>query len=244
MSDPSMKVLAQSAKASYDENSTPLASLRDYERQNHLSSPDISVFNHKVEPHHIISHRGTDLHSDTVGKQLKADANILFGNTSHDKIHRDRAKETEKVMKSIKETHPDSKIHLTGHSLGGSTSQHAMIKSKYVRDNVTSHNTFNAGTSPLQTTEIDKNSPKYKEIASKSTHHHIIGDEISRNIQSNMIGKIKKYKNNNKPSIGQHILKFAEKKLKKSKLGSLVHFGADKLLNTLSSHSLNNFTNG
>lgn len=236
--DPSIKDLALASEASYGTDAPP-----DYSRVEDLSTADISTYKHNVNPHYIISHRGTAVDSTTASKQLKADAAILFGNRSHDKLHKARVKQTEKIVKQIKEKDPEHKIHLASHSLGGSTSHEAMVKSAFVRENVSSLNTFNAGTSPLQGKGLSPKNKAYKEIASKSVHHAVEGDEISRNIHSNLIGKKIIYKApKEKPSVGRSILRLAAGHLKTSPLGRLVHFGADKLLNTLSSHSLKNFT--
>lgn len=235
--NPSMSVLAKASESSYSADEAP----SDYEKQHHLSTPDLSVYRHKVEPHHIISHRGTDVHSETASKQLKADLNIAVGNKKSDKLHKQRTKDTEAIVLKIKEQDPSHSIHLTGHSLGGSTAQHAVVKSKIVRDNVSSVDTFNAGSSFLGGKGLSKESKAYKDIAKKSTHHHIVGDSISENVANHMIGRVVKYKNTQKPSIGQHVLNMAKPILAKSALGRVASFVGDKLLNTMSSHSLKNF---
>ena len=239
MNEPDMKVLAKASEASYTKDKTPTP---DYERQHHLSTDDISVYKHKVEPHHIVAHRGTDIHSDTASKQLKADFNIALGNKNSDKLHKERTKKTEEIVRKIKETNPDHTIHLTAHSLGGSTAQHAMSKSKFVRDNVKSLDTFNSGSSLFGGRGLSPNSKAYKDIAGKSTHHHIRGDVISENVDKNMIGRVIKYQNKRKPSVAEHIFKLAKPLLQKSALGRGVAFVGDKILSTLSSHSLKNFT--
>jgi len=239
MNEPTMKVLARAAEASYTKDKTPSP---DYERHQDLSTDDISVYRHKVNPHHIIAHRGTDLHSDTVSKQLEADFNIAIGNKNADKLHRERTKKTEEIVKKIKESNPDHTIHLAAHSLGGSTAQHAISKSKIVRDNVKSLDTFNSGSSLFGDKGLDPNSKAYKDIASKSRHHYIKGDTISENVSKNMIGKIVKYDNKRKPSIARHIFEMAKPLLEKSAIGKGISYVGDKVLTTLSSHSLRNFT--
>lgn len=236
--DPSVKDLALASEASYGTGAPT-----DYSRLNDLSTADISVYKHNVNPHTIIAHRGTDVGSTKANKQIKADVAILFGNKSHDKLHKERVKQTEKIVKQLKETNPENKIYLTGHSLGGSTAHHTIVKSEAVRKNVEQLHTFNAGTSPLQSKEISKKNKAYKEVAEKSTHHAVSGDAISQSIKSNLIGKHITYKAPaEKASIGKTILRLAKPHLEKSPLGRLVHFGAEKILDTLSSHSLKNFT--
>jgi hypothetical protein len=236
--EPSITDLAKAAQSSYTTQAP-----ENYSRIDELSSKDISTYKHNVNPHYIIAHRGTDVGSTTATKQLKADAAILFGNKNHDRIHKNRVQETERIVSKIKETDPEHTIHLSAHSLGGSTAQHAMIKSQIVRDAVKSVDTFNAGTSPLQSKGLGKRNSAYKIIADKSTHHSIQGDEISRNIKSNMIGKTKMYKGpeNKLANVGRAILRIAKPHLEKSPLGKLAHFAGNKLINTLSAHSITNF---
>ena len=236
--EPSIKDLALASEASYG-TSAPA----NYSRVADLSSPDISTYKHNTIDHFVIAHRGTDIGATKASKQIKADVAILFGNKSHDKLHNERVKRTETIVNKLKETNPEHKIYLTGHSLGASSAHQSMVKSEVVRNNVEQLHTFNAGTSPLQGKGLAKSNKAYKVIASKSTHHAVEGDEISRSIRSNLIGKHITYKApKEKPSVGRTILRLAKPHLEKSALGKLVHFGADKLLNTLSSHSLKNFT--
>ena len=241
MSDPSIADLAVANESSYSDNYENAP--EGYSRVDEYSSPDISTFKHSVNPNYIIAHRGTDMSATKKNKQIVADLNILVGNRNQDKLHKERVKETERIVKGIKEKDPKHDIFLTGHSLGGSTAHHAMIKSAVVRNNVKELHTFNAGSSPLQAKGLAKSNKAYKTIAAKSTHHAIQGDAISESIRSNLIGKHKIYKApEEKPSVGRTILRLAKPHLEKSALGKLVHFGASRLLDTLSSHSLKNFT--
>ena len=237
METPSISTLAKAAESAYSQTESPT----DYTRVEEYSSPDISTYRHNKHSHYIVSHRGTDVHAPTAKKDLKADLRILVGDTSQNKFMKDRTKRTEHIVKQIKEKDPEHKIHLTAHSLGGVSSQTSLIKSKVVRDNVDSHNTFNAGTSPFKMKSLASSNPAHKEIAEKSTHHRISGDGISRNVKTNMIGQTKTYKSKRKPNIAQHILNAVKPIAEKSKLGKLAHFGASRLLGTLQSHSIKNF---
>jgi len=234
---PTTQELAKASQATYT-NKTP----EGYSRVDELSSNDIHTYKHNTENHHIIAHRGTDLHADTAKRDLKTDLKILIGQGSHTKVFKDRAKETENIVKKLKEQDPETKIHVTGHSLGGTTAQHALVKSKVVRDNVESLDTFNAGTSPLQKKGLAKSNPAYKEIASKATHHRIGGDDISGSAKTTLIGSHKTYKTNAKPTIARGVLDYLKPKLEKTAAGKIAHFAADRILNTLQSHSLSNFT--
>lgn len=238
MSAPDLSTLAQASESAY---STVNTNPKDYSKVNELSSADISTFKHNLDNIYLVAHRGTDLHSNEKTKQIKADLGILVGNRDQNKLHKQRTKETERIIKSIKKMDPEHKVYLTGHSLGGSTAHHAMVKSPYVRENVTELHTFNAGSSPLQSKGLSPRNKAYSVIENKSTHHRIAGDEISASIKSNLIGTNKTYKNKQKPSVAQMVLNVAAPLLKSSPLGALAHFGASKIADTFSAHSLNNF---
>lgn len=234
---PTITQLAKASEATYTKEPPD-----NYKMINELSDNDIHTYKHNTENHHIIAHRGTDLLANTAKRDLKTDLKILLGQGSHTKLFNNRAKKTEDIVKKLKEQDPETKIHLTGHSLGGSTAQHALIKSNVVRDNTESLDTFNSGTSPLQKKGLAKSNPAYKVIAGKATHHRMEGDEISANANISLIGKVKNYKTNGKPSIARAVLDYLKPKLNHSITGKILHFTADKILNTLESHSLSNFT--
>ena len=167
---------------------------------------------------------------------------ILIGDKSNTDFLKDRTKHTEKVVNAIKLKEPHSKIHLTGHSLGGHSAQQAMLDSYDVRNKVDSLDTFNMGSSPFKVGEpMAKKTQAYKTIAKKTTHHVIEGDDISAGIHHHAIGKIKTYQSTVKPTIAQKILDYVKPLAQKSKLGKLAHLGAKRILQTLQSHSLKNF---
>jgi hypothetical protein len=233
MTTPTRQVLARLAEASYGSGSIP-----NYQRDATLSSPDIGVYrNGNVV---VIAHRGTDISSPTIGKQLKADLNILFGNKKSDALHRQRGKKTEDIIRKLRATSPDDKIYLTSHSLGGSSSQNAMTR-PYVRANIEAQNTFNAGSSILGGKELAPSGKAYQEIAKKSTHHHIRGDRISENVDKSMIGRIIKYNSKVKPSVSKQLFDLAKPLLEKSKLGAVASLAGESIFDTLNAHSLKNF---
>jgi hypothetical protein len=236
MDDPTTSDLALAAEASYTDQAP-----EDYTKQADLSSPEISTYKHNTKSHYIISHRGTDLADPkTARKDVRADLNIALGNKEADAMHKRRTKKTEAIVKSIKKKDPEHDIFLTGHSLGGSTSSHAIASSKVVRDNVKEHHTFNSGSSALQK-KPDVTPEVRAQLMEKSTHHSVKGDEISAHVGSNLIGKQKKYASTKKPSIAQHVLALATPLLKRTFAGKIVAFGAKKALGTLQAHSLDNF---
>ena len=236
MENPNLQDLASASEASYSESSP-----ENYTKQADLSSADISTYRHNVNPHYIIAHRGTSLvDPNSSRKDVRADLNIALGNKEADALHKRRTKKTEGIIKAIKKKEPAHDIFLTGHSLGGSTSSHAMASSKTVRENIKEHHTFNSGSSALQ--RPPEVIPEVKaQLMEKSTHHAVVGDEISAHVASNLIGKTKTYNSTKKPSIAQHILALATPLLKRTFAGKLLAFGAKKALETLQSHSLDNF---
>lgn len=179
-----MKEFAKASKASYGFNTTGNLDKRTA-RANasapegflinpNLSTRDISVLTNKDENRSIIAHRGTDLSGSSKFKDLQADLSLLFGGKPD--LFDKRLKRTVLVAKKLREQNTDSTIDLTGHSLGGSSSAYALSKSKYLRDNVNMLQTFNAGSSPLD-------SHKLKENESQVIHNVVEGDPISENLK-------------------------------------------------------------
>jgi hypothetical protein len=236
MEEPSISDLASAAESSYNDTAP-----ENYTKQSDLSSADISTYKHNEKPHYIISHKGTDFGDQKgVKKDIRADLNIALGNKEADALHKRRTKKTEQIVTAIKKKEPTHDIYLTGHSLGGSTTSHAMASSSIVRDNVTKHDTFNSGSSALQAKP--NVTPEIKaQLMEKSTHHRVKGDEISAHVSSNLIGKQKQYTSTKKPTVAQHLLKMATPLLKRTFAGRLVAFGAKKALDTMESHSLSHF---
>lgn len=236
-SPPSIQDLAGAAQSSY-EDVPPMA----FTKLTQYSNPEISTFKHNTKSEYIISHKGTDLaNKNTASKDIRADLNIALGNKEADAMHKRRTKQTEKIIKSIKKESPESDIYLVGHSLGGSTSSHAMATSKIVRDNVKQHHTFNSGSSALQ--KAPDVSPEVKaELMLKSTHHRVKGDAISEHVKDNLIGKVKEYESKKKPGIADHVLKLATPLLKRTFVGRALGYGVKKVLETLRAHSISNFT--
>lgn len=236
-SAPTLQDLAGSAQASY-QDVPPM----NYTKLTQYSNPEISTFKHKEKPHYIISHKGTDLSSPTTArKDIRADLNIALGNKDADGMHKRRTKQTEQIIKSIKKETPDSDIYMASHSLGASTSAYAMATNKYVRDNVKELHTFNAGSSALQKPP-SVSADVRDELMKKSTHHRVKGDAISDHVKENLIGKVKEYESKKKPSIAEHVLKLATPLLRRTFVGRALGYGAKKVLETLRSHSITNFT--
>ncbi len=236
MEEPTISDLASAAEASYNDTAP-----ENYTKQSDLSSADISTYKHNVNPHFIIAHRGTSFEDQKgIKKDVRADLNIALGNKEADAMHKRRTKKTEQIVTAIKKKEPAHDIYLTGHSLGGSTSSHAIASSAVVRENVKQHDTFNSGSSALET-KPDVTPEIKAQLMEKSTHHRVKGDEISAHVSSNLIGKQKQYKSTKKPTVAQHLLKMAAPLLKRTFGGRLLAFGAKKALDTMESHSLSHF---
>lgn len=228
--------LAAASKADYSDKEAP----ENYSRHSSYGKGQVNVYRHKDSGEYIISHRGTDFSKKkkSVFSDVIADFNIAVGNTSADKKNAQRMKYTEKAINEIKKESENPNIYLTGHSLGGSTSLHAMMNSKKVRDNVTEHHTFNAGSSLIS----NRDAPKkvLKEINDKTTHHHIAGDAISKHVDK-MPGKSVEYASRGKVTMSEKVLNAAKPILRTSAAGALIHKAGSTALRTLSSHSLDNF---
>ena len=200
---------------------------------------------HDTNHDYILSHRGTDLSGNQRKSDLVGDMSILSGHIKHDKLHKKRTARTEHIVNQIRKN-GDNEIHLTGHSLGGSSAQHAMLHSKTVRENVTTSNTFNAGSSPnpfkTKKGEHKPNSRAHTLIQQKSTHHHIRGDGISSNVKKQFTGKHRSYKSKKKPSLLNRLVKHVKPLLSTSPLIHLASMTAKKVDDTLNSHSITHFT--
>ena len=241
-----IETLAQANSSSYEMTGTGNKNQRIEKAQNKAPEgyeiiPNLSdrmISTYKSQDDWIIAHRGSDFAGTHGSKDMKADWNIIIGNEDGDQIHKRRTMKTERIIKNIlkNETNPD--IYLTGHSLGGSTAYQSAVDSKYVRDNIKQLDTFNAGSSPLQSKkEMDKESEKV--LKSKSTHHRIKGDFVSDNIKKRFVGTHKKYDTNKEVPITKKFLN-----LLVPLLGGLgvAYQTYEGVKNKLQKHSIDNFT--
>jgi hypothetical protein len=232
----SISDLANASKSDYTADTAPA----NFSRVKTYGKGEVNVYKHNTSDEYIISHRGTDFAKKrkSVMGDLIADFNIAIGNTSADKKNAKRTKYTEKAIDMVRGDSSEANIYLTGHSLGGSTSLHAIMNSDKVRKNVTEHHTFNAGSSLIN----NRSAPKsvIREINEKTTHHHISGDAISKHVDK-MPGKSIEYASKGKVTMSEKVLNAAKPLLQKSAAGSLIHKAGHTALRTLSSHSLDNF---
>ena len=141
----------------------------------------------EADKHHAVTIKGTN---PSFGKDLMSDIHLAIGKSSTDKQFKKRTNEIKKIYSGIDEKEDK---HLTGHSLGGSIVSHAMAKSKSIRDNTKSAQTFNAGYTPAFHSELSKDLKKEdkKELKTKLIHHHNKGDPISAALTMSAVGKVK-----------------------------------------------------
>jgi len=108
----------------------------------------------------VISYRGTDLLNPS---DLLADAEILLGRDKIKVFLNDRFDEAQQLYNKVKKEYPESKIMLTGHSLGSAEAIYVGTK------NDTRSVSFNEGTSPLDVlfSQVDANKKQTVYITAK-----------------------------------------------------------------------------
>ncbi len=138
---------------------------------------------------HHVSIKGTD---PSMFKDLVSDFNMGVGFGGKDKQFKRRTNQ----VKEIYRNNPDGDKYIVGHSLGGSIGTHMMAKSKGIRSATKQADFFNTGYTPNFHNELRSGLSKddKKEIKSKVTHHHILGDVVSSSLLQKAIGKVKPYK--------------------------------------------------
>ena len=138
---------------------------------------------------HHVSIKGTD---PNMFKDLVSDFKMGIGFGGKDKQFKRRTNQ----VKEIYRNNPDGDKYIVGHSLGGSIGTHIMAKSKGIRAATKQADFFNTGYTPNFHNELRSGLSKddKKEIKSKVTHHHILGDVVSSSLLQKAIGKVKPYK--------------------------------------------------
>jgi hypothetical protein len=138
---------------------------------------------------HHVSIKGTD---PNMFKDLVSDFKLGVGLGGTDKQFKRRTNQ----VKEIYRNNPEGDKYIVGHSLGGSIGTHMMAKSKGIRAATKQADFFNTGYTPSFHNELRSGLSKddKKEIKSKVTHHHILGDVVSSSLLQKAIGKVKPYK--------------------------------------------------
>ena len=159
----------------------------DYELQN--LNRGVAHFTRKSDGSHHLSIKGTD---PSMFKDLVSDFKLGVGLGGTDKQFKRRTNQ----VKEIYRNNPGGDKYIVGHSLGGSIGTHMMTKSKGIRAATKQADFFNTGYTTAFHNEWRSGLSKddKKEIKSKVTHHHILGDVVSSSLLQKAIGKVKPYK--------------------------------------------------
>lgn len=161
-----------------------------------FSNHSISTYVNRYDPKHIvIAHRGTAPGSKGGRQDIGTDIAIGLGIAGDRKRMRDRQAHTERIIKQVKPT----TLHLTGHSLGGSTVNNTIANSKIVKRRLTSAHTYNAGAHPVFANNNSVNRRQMKRLQDKIIHHRVENDSVSAGLKYNVpFGRVKTYKHPNK----------------------------------------------
>jgi hypothetical protein len=159
----------------------------DYELQN--LNRGVAHYKRISDGSHHVSIKGTD---PNMFKDLVSDFKMGVGLGGTDKQFKRRTNQ----VKEIYRNNPEGDKYIVGHSLGGSIGTHMMTKSKGIRAATKQADFFNTGYTPNFHNELRSGLSKEdkKEIKSKVTHHHILGDVVSSSLLQKAIGKVKPYK--------------------------------------------------
>jgi len=252
---PTVKQLAQSARASYAMSSSGTLETRlenvqksapaGYNVVPRHTNKDMSTFQNSTDPsRYIISHRGTDFSGNSTKSDLKSDLSIVLGDTN-DPLNIRRKKRTEKIIRDLRKGSIEPKIHLSSHSLGAGSTNYAMANSKLVRNSVISHDTFNGGSTPIAGLAKLPHEPGTREhsiVFEKSTHHRIENDPVSENQAGSYIGKSIVYRQKREHSFPKRVLKLMKPIIEQSVLGKAIGFIASKAIDVAKNHTISNFT--
>ena len=159
----------------------------DYELQN--LNRGVAHYKRISDGSHHVSIKGTD---PNMFKDLVSDFKMGVGLGGTDKQFKRRTNQ----VKEIYRNNPEGDKYIVGHSLGGSIGTHMMTKSKGIRAATKQADFYNTGYTPNFHNELRSGLSKddKKEIKSKVTHHHILGDVVSSSLLQKAIGKVKPYK--------------------------------------------------
>jgi hypothetical protein len=159
----------------------------DYELQN--LNRGVAHYKRISDGSHHVSIKGTD---PNMFKDLVSDFKMGVGLGGTDKQFKRRTNQ----VKEIYRNNPEGDKYIVGHSLGGSIGTHMMTKSKGIRAATKQADFYNTGYTPNFHNELRSGLSKddKKELKSKVTHHHILGDVVSSSLLQKAIGKIKPYK--------------------------------------------------
>ena len=202
--------MAEFAEASYILNDKKLNKTQRIDKANstlakkgykvhEASNRDVQLF---VQPgegdypgHAVIAHRGTDFGGSKIAKDVKADLAYMAGKESeYTKQFQQRANKTKALLKEID---PDTHLTMVGHSYGGASVNHTLLKEPAVRDRVDNVHLYNpllhhAGDSKVHTKRGEKKADVDDQLNSLITIHRTKSDVASASKPQH--GKVKNYK--------------------------------------------------
>jgi len=206
----------------------------DYIVNSKYSDSGVTVYQHKNDSKNVvISHRGTQVGGKKGFTDLINDISFTAGFTpGYKKRFNQRKRTSERVIRDLKPT----ALHLSGHSLGGATANHSVSKSKLIRDNLTTLNTFNAATHPVLHKQLKISKTEQAKLKGKVTHHRIANDAVSigARVKAPLGGKVKTRKNPNAPKKRESVIKRVIGKAPVVKIAKATKASMD-------AHSLDNF---
>jgi hypothetical protein len=159
------------------------------------SNRDVQLFVNDKTNHAVISHRGTDFGGRKIGKDVKADLAYMAGKEGeYTKQFSQRAKKTKKLLKEI---NPDTHLTMVGHSYGGASVNHTLLKEPAVRDRVDNVELYNpllhhAGNSKVHTKRGEKKGDVDDQLNGLITIHRTKNDVASASKPQH--GTVKNYK--------------------------------------------------
>lgn len=159
------------------------------------SGRDVQLFVHSDGKKGVIAHRGTDFNGNRAIKDVRADLAYMTGNeTVFSKEFSKRASKTKKILKKID---PNMHITMTGHSLGGASVNHSLLKEPDIRNRVDNVELYNpllhhAGSSKVHTKRHEHKKDVDDQLNNLITIHRTKNDLASD--QKPQHGKVKNYK--------------------------------------------------
>lgn len=156
------------------------------------SNRNVTTYRKIDDPTHIhISHKGTQIKSKTGLKDFISDFKIALGFGGHSTQAIKRKNKTEKV---IKELEPKT-FTMSSHSLGGFTQNYALAKSKKIRDAINIGHTYNSGSNPLFSNDLNVSKKAKDELSNRIFHHRTRNDIVSKGLKDNLpFGQLIQYK--------------------------------------------------
>ena len=216
MTNPSMETMAKLAESTYVMgNKTKSKTKRIQETQDAVNSTgfivnpewtnsEITTYQDAKNPKRVvIAHRGTSVGNRRGQSDLKADLSLALGQGDTDSTFRRRKQRTNKIINALQ----PEELHLSGHSLGGSTINNTIAKSRKVQQYLTSASSFNAGANPLFSNGMKVSKKQSKILKDKVTHHRIKNDPVSLGFSTNIpFGSVKTHSVKHDSNKGKSLL--------------------------------------